>query len=74
MSPHFGLPFKSEGKRKNKKVEGGFTWFETAVNGSAIVLSVLKDAATYAPLPYIRSAAATTLTIIQIGQVRLRYS
>ena len=69
MSPHFGLAFRSEGKRKEKKVEGGFTWFETAVNGSAVILSALKDAASYAPLPYIRSAAATTLTIIQIGQV-----
>lgn len=64
MAPHFGL----SGEKKKKKVEGSFTWFETTVNGGAVVLALLRDAASLAPLPYLRNAAATTLTIIQIGQ------
>jgi len=63
MAPHFGLPGK-----KKKKVEGSFTWFETTVNGGAVVLSVLQNAANFAPLPYLRGAAATSLTLIQIAQ------
>ena len=70
MAPHFGL--QGEKKKKKKKTEGqgeGFSWFETTVNGGAVVLSVLKDAAAFAPLPYLRGAAATSLNIIQIAQV-----
>jgi hypothetical protein len=67
MAPHFRLP--GSGEKKKKKKKDGFTWFETAVNGGAVILSILRDAANAAPLPYLRGAAATSLTIIQIAQV-----
>ena len=67
MAPHF----LSGEKKKKKRLEGEFTWFETAVNGGALILSILRDASNLAPVPYLRGAALTTLTIIQIGQVSL---
>ena len=51
-------------KRRKKRWSHGFTWFEIAV-----ILSVFKDAAGFALLPYFKSAAATSLNIIQITQV-----
>jgi len=66
MAPRFD-------KKKKPKTDG-FTWFETTVNGGAVVLSLLKDAAACAPLPYLRSAAGTTLSIIQIAQVSFIYN
>jgi len=67
MAPHFRFP--GEKKKKKKKTDSEFTWFETTVNGGAVVLALLRDAASLAPLPYLRGAAATTLSIIQIAQV-----
>ena len=64
MAPHFGFPGK-----KKKKVEGEFSWFETTVNGGAVILTILVNASNFAPVPYLRNAAATTLSLIQIAQV-----
>lgn len=50
-------------------MEGAFSWFETTVNGGAVVLTILQNAANFAPLPYLRGAASTSLTLIQIAQV-----
>jgi hypothetical protein len=69
MAPQFVLPRGSKEKKKKKKVEGAFSWFETTVNGGAVVLTILQNAANFAPLPYLRGAASTSLTLIQIAQV-----
>jgi len=68
MAPQFALPRGSKEKKKKKKIEGAFSWFETTVNGGAVVLTILQNAANFAPLPYLRGAASTSLTLIQIAQ------
>jgi hypothetical protein len=64
MAPHLGL-----GKKKKKAdVKGAFSWFESTVNGGVVILTILQNAANFAPVPYLRGAASTTLALIQIGQ------
>jgi len=49
--------------------DGRFTWFETTVNGGVTILSLIRDAAAVAPIPYLKQAAGLTVNIIGIIQV-----
>ena len=62
--PRFGIT-----KKPTKKHKGNFNWFETAVNGGAVILAVIRDAAAMAPIPYLRQAAGMTVNIINTIQV-----
>jgi len=62
--PRFGIT-----KKPTKKHKGNFNWFETAVNGGAAILAVIRDAAAIAPIPYLRQVAGMTVNIINIIQV-----
>ena len=65
MAPHLGL------QGKKKWVNGDSSWFETKVNGGALILTVLTNAANHAQAPYyVRGAAGHTLHIIQLAEVR----
>jgi hypothetical protein len=44
-------------------------WVETGIQGTTLALSLVNDAAQYAPVPYLRQAAGTTLKILSLVQV-----
>ena len=52
-----------------QQTDGSFTWFETGVNGGVQILSLLRDASSMAPIPYLKQAASLTVNIIGIIQV-----
>jgi len=55
--------------KKPKKKKPGFDWFEASVNGGSLILGVLKEAAEFAPVPFLKQAAGTTLKIVSTVQV-----
>lgn len=70
-----GKSSKPEGKtdkQDHKHGGGGFSWFETSVNGGVHVLRLLKETSSRTPVPYLSQAAGAALVIIQIAQVRFR--
>ena len=61
-------PQPDTGKKSKKKKEG-FDWFEASINGGSLILGVLKEAAEFAPVPFLKQAAGTTLKIVSTVQV-----
>ncbi|KAF8167127.1 hypothetical protein B0H34DRAFT_680351 [Crassisporium funariophilum] len=53
-------------KRKSKSARTD--WRDATVNGSAVILALIKEAAEFAPVPYLKQAAATTLFILNTIQ------
>jgi len=52
-------------KREKKK---GLDWVEASVNGGVLILSLVKEAAEFAPVPFLKQAAGTTLRIVNTVQ------
>lgn len=44
-------------------------WFEHAVNGGTLILEGIRQAAQFAPVPFLQQAADAALTIVKIVQV-----
>ncbi|KAJ3512501.1 hypothetical protein NLJ89_g3485 [Agrocybe chaxingu] len=57
--------FMGKGKKKKEK---GTDWLEAGVQGGAILLALVKEAAEFAPIPYLKIAAGTTLKIVTTVQ------
>ncbi|CAA7270604.1 unnamed protein product [Cyclocybe aegerita] len=57
--------FMGKGKKKREK---GTDWFEAGVQGGTILLALVKEAAEFAPVPYLKIAAGTTLKIVTTVQ------
>jgi hypothetical protein len=64
----------SQSKGKNKKTQAvierpGINWRENSQEGSSIILSVVKEAATLAPIAELKKAACSALLIFKTTQV-----
>lgn len=57
-------------RKKQRKNASQNTWFETSVNGGALILSLLQGAAGKVPVPYLAEAMGYTVSIIKLVQVR----
>jgi len=59
-------PKASKSSNKGKK---STNWVDNSIQGTTLVLSLVVEAAKYAPFPYLNQAAGTTLKIINTIQV-----
>ncbi|KAF4611547.1 hypothetical protein D9613_004497 [Agrocybe pediades] len=58
------MPFKLVQKTNSTKAN----WLEMSVNGGALLLGIVRDAAGFAPIPYLKQAAGVTLRIVEVVQ------
>jgi len=64
-------PGSSKGKNSKQNVQR-LDWKEASLNGSVLILSVVKEAATFAPFAELKHAASVALFILQTIQVWTR--
>lgn len=57
-------------KPQNKCEKPNLSWFESTVYSGAMILAVIRDAASLAPIAYLRQSASVIVNIIDIIQVR----
>jgi len=54
---------------KSKSKKPNPDWFETTTYSGPMILGVIRDATSTAPIPYLRQSASMLINIIDITQV-----
>ena len=66
------MSLQSKGKSSKTVERPGINWRETSLEGSSLILSVVKEAATLAPIAELKNAACTASLIFKTAQVLTR--
>jgi len=66
MLSKFSQPLSKDAKKNPRKKS-----INTFINGGVLLLEFVRNAASYAPVPYLRLAAGLTLGIVEAVQVRV---
>jgi len=69
QDPHYFqmLPLRSPKLEKSENPNSN--WFETTIYSGAVILGVIKFAASMAPIPYLRQSARMSMNIMNTIQV-----